>query len=265
MRIVVTCGYDSSLHTLALLHLLKKESIQIDKCLIVSTYSLKRIKLYYRQLDKKEFIKKLKDRILGKMIKVGISDEMKFISQLQKELNIQEKKVSRFCKKNGIQYKIVKNLNGKESIDFIKEADIGIYSGGGILGKKFLERFCVGVLNCHGGKLPEIRGMNSAEWSILLNIPLRNTLHFMERKLDMGPILMLKQHDYSGAHNIDQLRGLAINYAVFDLMEGMKKILSGDYNAIPQQPQDGKQFFTMHPILKTIVNGKLHKNAAKSI
>jgi phosphoribosylglycinamide formyltransferase-1 len=265
MKIVITCGYDYSLHTLALLKLLKRESIRVDQCIIVSAYSPRRIKAYYRQLDRAEFIKKFKDRILGRVIKTEVSDEMKFISQLQEELEIQETKVSRFCKSNGIPYKIVKDLNSEESLEFVKKSDLGVYSGGGILRKKFLEQFSVGVLNCHSGLLPDVRGMNSAEWSVLLGIPLKNTLHFMVRKLDLGPILMVKEHDYSRIRTIDQLRGIAINYAVFDLVDGVKKIGTGNYTTNPQQLQDGKQYFTMHPKLKSIVNKKLFRNVAGGI
>lgn len=265
MTLVVTCGYNSSLHTIILLDLLKRDSIQVNKCLIVSTFSLKRTKAYYRQLDKAEFVKKVKDRILGNIIKTQLSDEVKYVTELHRKLNIKEKKVSEYCKNNKILYQIVKDLNSDETKNFIGEADLGIYSGGGILKKKFLDLFRIGVLNCHGGKLPEVRGMNSAEWSILLNIPLQNTLHFMERKLDMGPILMSIKHDYSKIESIDQLRGTAINYAVSDILKGVKKVLTGNYTTIPQQLKDGKQFFTMHPVLKSIVNKKLRRNAGKSV
>lgn len=266
MKITVTCGYNSSLHTLALLRLLEKESIRVDNCLIVSTYSLKRVRAYYRQLDKAEFIKKLKDRIIGnRIINTGVSEEMKYILQLKEELKIHEKQVTSYCRNCKIPYKVVKDLNSDECIDFLKESDLGIYSGGGILRKKFLSRFRLGVLNCHGAKLPEIRGMNSAEWSILLDVPLRNTLHFMVRKLDMGPILMLKAHDYSNIQTIDQLRGISINYAVYDLVEGVKNILANTYTTTQQRAEDGKQFFTMHPRLKVIVNKKLSKNAQKDL
>lgn len=255
MKIVLTCGYNRSKHAIVLLHLFKRENITIDKCLIVSEYSIKRFRYYYNQLDKKEFTKKFKDRILGRT--AGLSDEMKYINVLYKEFSVKETTVSEYCKKYNIKYKIVKGLNNPPALDFIGASDLAIYGGGGIVGKKMLEKFSIGVLNCHGGKLPQMRGMNVGEWSVYLNVPLVNTLHFMVRELDLGPIIQTIPHDYTMCKNIDQLRGLAINYSIYDLLAGVKKIMSKEYNLEYQKKEDGKQYFTMHPTLKNLVNKKL--------
>ncbi len=257
MKITVVCGYDYSKHTLALLHLLRQEGISIEECLIVSEYSFKRFAYFYRQLDKKEFVKKFKDRIFGNITNVTMSDEVKYILALCKQHNIKENKVSLYCKNNTIKYKIVDNLNSPETLQFISGTDLAVYTGGGIIRKSFLEKFKIGVLNCHGGKLPEMRGMNVAEWSVLLGIPCVNTLHFMARELDMGPIIEIISHDFDSCENIDQLRGLGINYTVHDLVYGVKKIISNDYQLTVQKKEEGKQYFLMHPILKDIVNKKL--------
>lgn len=257
MKITLVCGYDYSKHTLALLHLLALEGIVVEECLIVSEYSVKRLTYFYKQLDRKEFVKKFKDRIFGNITSVKMSDEVKYILALCKQYNIKEKKVSAYCKNNNIRYKIVSNLNSTDTLQFIKGEDIAIYAGGGIIKKSFLSRFKIGVLNCHGGKLPEMRGMNVAEWSVLKGIPVVNTLHFMERDLDMGPIIEIIPHDFSSCKNIDQLRGVGIVYTIQDLVYGVKKIISNEYSLAIQKKEEGKQYFLMHPILKNIVNKKL--------
>ena len=188
---------------------------------------------------------------------VKISDEMKYVLDFQKELGITEKKVSTYCKKNGIPYKVVSDLNHFTSLNFIDKVDLGVYTGGGILGEAFLGKFSIGVFNCHGGKLPEMRGMNVSEWSVLLNLPLANTLHFMVRELDMGPIIEVIYHDYSSCKSIDQVRGLGIKYAILDLLYGVKIIISGNYSLYQQKKDQGKNYFSMHPIIKSIVNRKL--------
>jgi len=259
MKVVVFCGYNYSKHAIALMESLEREGFEIDKCLIVSAFSLKRIKFYFNQLDRKEFVKKLKDRILGNVIKTKISDEMKYILNLYDELNISDKKVSKYCQRKGISFKIVKSLNSKEALDFAVNGTLAIYAGGGIVGKKMLSNFEIGVLNCHGGKLPELRGMNVAEWSVLTKTPIVHTLHFMVRKLDMGPIIKIVPHDYSQCTSIDQLRGLSIVYTIFDLVVGAKMIREGDLKLKKQKAEEGKLYFTMHPILKDIVNKRLQQ------
>lgn len=257
MNIVVTCGYNSSKHTLTLLYLLKKEGIIIDKCIIVSALSVKRLKVYYRQLDRRELLKKLKDRILSNVVKIKVSDEMKYVLKMYADAGIKENKVTNYCRNNGIKYKVVKNLNHQSALNFIGYNDLAIYSGGGIVRKGFLQQFKIGVLNCHSGKLPEIRGMNSGEWSTLLNIPYFNTLHFMVREIDLGPIIALIAHDYSTCITINQLRGKAVEFTILDLIYGTKKIISDNYTLTHQKKEEGKQYYVMHPILKNVVNKKL--------
>lgn len=261
MKILVTCGYNYSKHTIALLHLLQQEQLAVDRCIIVSIFSFKRIRMYYRQLDKREFFKKLRDRILANYTQQEVSDEMVPINNLISELGIATTKVSDFCFQNNIPFKFVSSLNSPQALKFTEYPDLGVYSGGGILGKKFLERFSIGVLNCHAAKLPEIRGYNTGEWSILLGIPKMNTIHFMVRALDMGPILTYNTHDYSSCITIDQMRGLGIRNAVYDLVRAAKTVSANEYKTTVQQKSDGKQYFAMHPILKAIVNKKLASNS----
>jgi len=257
MKLVLICGYNYSKHSIILLHFLREAGIVVDKCIIVTEFSIKRFRYYYHQLDKKELIKKIKDRILGNIANLKVSDEVKYIEAEYKKTSLKNKKVSEYCRENRIKYKIVRDLNNQTTLDFISSADIGIYSGGGIIKKKLLGKFNIGVLNCHSGKLPEVRGMNSNEWSTLLNIPYYNTLHFMVREIDLGPIIELIPHDYSSCDDIDKLRGQAVVYAVRDLVYGTKKIIAGEYTLTYQKKEDGNQYFTMHPILKNIVNKKL--------
>jgi hypothetical protein len=240
-----------------LLYCLKEAGIVVDKCVIVTEFSIKRFRHYYYQLDKKELTKKIRDRILGNITNLKVSDEVKYIEAEYKKAGLKNKKISDYCRENGIKYKIVGELNDQATLQFIDGADLGIYSGGGIIKKKLLGKFKIGILNCHSGKLPEVRGMNSNEWSTLLNIPYYNTLHFMVREIDLGPIIELIPHDYSSCDNIDKLRGQAVVYAVQDLVHGTKKIIANEYTLSYQKKEDGKQYFIMHPIFKSIVNTKL--------
>lgn len=79
----------------------------------------------------------------------------------------------------------------------------------------------------------------------------------MVRELDMGPIIEVIYHDYSSCKSIDQVRGLGIKYAIFDLLYGVKIIISGNYSLYQQKKDQGKNYFSMHPIIKSIVNRKL--------
>lgn len=101
--------------------------------------------------------------------------------------------------------------------------------------------------------------MNATEWSILKGIPTANTMHFISRKVDQGPIIKILDRDYSHCNSINQIRGQAITYSIEDLTSTIKDLMSGNYSTTDQNEADGKQYFTMHPILKEIVNQKLAK------
>lgn len=257
MKLLITSGYNNSLHSLALLNLLKRKGVHIEGVLIVRLMSIKRFQFYYQQMGMAELLKKFKDRILSNSLPLAESEETAFIIDYIKKQGIARISVSEFCINHKIPYQFVKSLNSKKAIAFTQNFDLALYTGGGILGKKFLSNFRIGVLNCHAAKLPEIRGMNSSEWSVLLNIPLQNTLHFMVRKIDMGPLLFWRLHDYSDCKSISSLRGKAIIYTIEDLVWALSRIKSGKIKLTHQMESQGLQYFTMHRIIRSIVNAKL--------
>lgn len=64
--------------------------------------------------------------------------------------------------------------------------ELGIVCGGGILGKALVDH--TRILNCHPGKIPLARGLDSFKWAILNDIPLANTLHTLDERVDIGTV-----------------------------------------------------------------------------
>lgn len=264
MKVAITAGYNNSKHAIALIYGLQQQGIEVDTCLIVKTFSLKRFRYYYRQLDKKELFKKLRDRVFNKYVDASkLSDEIKYINNYFKEHKIPYSSVSEICNKTGIKCKVVGNLNDPDAIDYIKDSDLLVYAGGGILKQQLIDTPKIGVLNCHSSRLPEIRGMNATEWSFFLDVPTANTMHFIVRKVDQGPIIQIIDRDYSHCISIDQIRGQAITYMVEDLCATVQKIKDNNYTTTTQKPADGKQYYAMHPVLKDVVNAKLRRLHSK--
>lgn len=59
-----------------------------------------------------------------------------------------------------------------------------------LLRRTFLEHFKKGVVNFHGGPLPELRGVDAANHAILLGLKeSAGTIHYMSPGIDEGPIL----------------------------------------------------------------------------
>lgn len=71
------------------------------------------------------------------------------------------------------------------------ELDLGVLCRyGKILKKDTIELFSKGVINCHGGLLPEFAGLNSANFSILMNSKIGGgTIHFVDEGIDTGDVI----------------------------------------------------------------------------
>jgi len=65
--------------------------------------------------------------------------------------------------------------------------DYYLVTGAGILSEK-----CVSnkkIINCHPGLIPMSRGLDSFKWAIYDYIPVGNTLHFIDHRVDAGEII----------------------------------------------------------------------------
>ncbi len=87
-------------------------------------------------------------------------------------------------------------LAEKHNIDFIKcesdldiddSCDIYLILGAGILSEKCVEN--KKIINAHPGIIPACRGLDSFKWAIYNNIPIGNTLHYIDKNVDSGEII----------------------------------------------------------------------------
>ena len=65
--------------------------------------------------------------------------------------------------------------------------DYYIITGAGILSPRCLEG--KKIINCHPGLLPICRGLDAFKWAIYDNIPVGNTLHFIDENIDEGRVI----------------------------------------------------------------------------
>lgn len=70
-----------------------------------------------------------------------------------------------------------------------KKRDFLILMGGGIISEEVISAAKEGVINVHPGKIPEIRGLDAIFHSVLKEIPLTLTAHFVDKGIDTGEII----------------------------------------------------------------------------
>jgi len=139
--------------------------------------------------------------------------------------------------------------------------DVLIFTGGNILKQQVLNVPRLGVLNSHLALLPEIRGMSSPEWSLLCNVPLGITVHFMDSGIDTGPILL--RREFLSDKNCDSftdLRNRMIAEGVELIAEAVTALDRGTLSPVPQTAREkDSQYFVMHDRLKAIATGRFQR------
>ena len=146
------------------------------------------------------------------------------------------------------------NQNSAEAIERLGQwtPDVAIFTGGNILRERLLAIPRLGVLNSHLAPLPEIRGMNTAEWSLLCGVPLGITIHFMDRGIDTGPILMRREfRDFRDCGSLADLQNRMIGAGVELIGESIAGLEKGTISATPQVArEEDHQYFVVHDALK---------------
>jgi Formyl transferase len=155
----------------------------------------------------------------------------------------------------------VGSLNGPDAVAALRDArpEVIVYTGGGIVRDELLSIPSIGVLNAHMGLLPGYRGMNALEWSLLDGEPLGVTIHFIDRGIDTGDILLRRQLDPPAGARIPELRTAATRVSADALAEAVRLLREGKESRTPQDGAQGGQYFVMHARLKAIAETRLHE------
>jgi methionyl-tRNA formyltransferase len=116
-----------------------------------------------------------------------------------------------------------------------------------------------GVLNAHLGSLPEIRGMNSPEWSLLVDIPVGVTIHYIDEGIDTGPVLQSSElPGAAGCESLSDLRNRLIAFGVEKMADVVTALDRGTISAKRQFSLDkDNQFFVMHERLQALAAQRL--------
>ena len=102
-----------------------------------------------------------------------------------------EENTVRFLRRLGIACYEVSDLNHAASVDLLKRLrpDYGIAAVDQLLSPALIACFPT-LLNAHYGNLPQIKGWNATEWSILLHRRLDVCLHEIVERVDAGRIYL---------------------------------------------------------------------------
>jgi methionyl-tRNA formyltransferase len=257
MNLTITAGYDGSFAAISLCELLQRSGHKINAVIVVSPFTIHRFRKLLTQQGYHGITK-----AINKLFNVGQNID----SNNQQDLflnkySINERSLKKWCNKNGVNYIVVDNINSQKSINTLikNKPDAVIYSGGGILRKSFLNAARYKVINMHSGPLPEIRGMNSMEWAILLGYRTDITIHMIDEGIDTGEIISSNSISLLSGDNIETIRQKSVIAGIEKLIQLLTGINNLDelkrYNNF--EANKSRQCYIMAPAIKELLEEKL--------
>ncbi len=139
--------------------------------------------------------------------------------------------------------------------------DLLVLVGADIVPAAVLEVPPLGTINAHYGLLPAYRGMNVTEWSVLRGDPPGVTVHMVDPGVDTGAILLREEIALLGGDTFYTLRRRHQEVAARLLVTAALALRDGTARPRPQAPDEGRQYYRMHPRLRRRAEERLRAQA----
>lgn len=135
--------------------------------------------------------------------------------------------------------------------------DVIALVGADIVPPTVLRLASIGTVNAHYGLLPRYRGMNVTEWSIWHDDPVGVTAHMVDPGIDTGDILLQETIAVEHRDTLESLRAKHQASAVRLVAAAVRGLGEGSIPRQMQRPEEGRQYYRMHPELRRRVEERL--------
>ncbi|MGD8626873.1 MAG: formyltransferase family protein, partial [Anaerolineae bacterium] len=106
-----------------------------------------------------------------------------------------------------------------------------------------------GTVNAHPGLLPRLRGSSSVGWALYKDLPVGATVHFVEKGIDMGPIIVRRTLAVGRGDTYESLVRRVLTLAGELMAETLALFRAGEVEAMPQDPAVGETLRVIPPDL----------------
>lgn len=145
-------------------------------------------------------------------------------------------------KEHGIPWVTVENHNDSTAAEALKgmRPDIAVLYGTRIIKQDILAIPAKGTLNIHSSLLPKFRGGKAEFWILFKKQPesFGITVHWVEPKLDAGPIVLQERIPVVTADTPATLRAKAQFLAPVVLTEALRRLTAGETLSTPQNESE---------------------------
>jgi len=257
-KVIIIAPSPYSLYSTSVYCLLERSNIQVAG-IIIKKFTVSRFLSEYKR-DGKRLVSKIWKKLV--LRERAYNEDIYNIIDFRREHNITLKSLLDIQSGN-CEIKRVEDINGDDVISFIDaiKPDLVVFTGGGLISQKIIERAGQGVLNCHMGILPEFKGMDVVEWPILVGQPneVGCTVHLMDKGVDTGDILAVRRLDISGARSFRELRQRFEPLMCSFIADIACQYLEGSISPVKQDAGEGRQYFILEPRLYKKAESLLQK------
>jgi hypothetical protein len=254
------------LQTLLTLELLKRHGIRVDAVVVRRLVSPSRLLQEIRS-DPMSLAWKIRNKLIlrGEPKRA----EARFISTAEylRRLGCESRTVDAWCRENGAEVIYASSLGTPEVLEILRRVGpkIVVFTGGGIVRKPVLDLSGAGVLNCHSSLLPQYRGIDVIEWAALNRNPetFGLTTHFMVSRVDQGDVLGMRSFSPLPGETILDNRSRLEPLMAELLVHCAIGYLTKEIRPVPQNLNDGVQYFAMHNSLRRIAEKRFEEYACQ--
>lgn len=253
---MITAGFNKSKTAIALAELLKREGIPVKGFVVVSPYSLSRLRSYIRKRGR-SFLLEAIPRLIGYKQEKP-EDSIDYFGTFWNEIKIPYRTVKKWTSANQADYVGVSSINDGKAVAYLDSVSPQwlIYSGGGIIREGVINTMKGRILNAHQGPLPEVRGMNAAEWAILLEQRREITIHLIDKGIDTGKIITTLPFTAEAGDTINAIRDKARIKGVEGLVEIASEKNLAKYE-LKENNADHRLCYILSPAMKELLQKKL--------
>lgn len=267
IRVAILSPIASSVYSRLVAHLAAGEpDIELVAIVVRTPWTIARIKGEFRR-DGARLLEKARTKLLVRE-EDSSGDAEDSIGAFARRAGLGRDSLQAFAARQRVRFLQVPDHNAPAALAALRAAapDVIAFTGGGMIRKDLLAVPRLGILNCHAGLLPRYRGMDVVEWPAaerrLDNPGIGLTLHFMDSGLDTGPILLRKPLDLRQGNSFESIRRRIPQELVTLMLEGIRGLRDGSIRAVPQELNAGRQYYVMHPRIRTYAVSQLQSYLA---
>jgi methionyl-tRNA formyltransferase len=150
------------------------------------------------------------------------------------------------AKKYGVPVTEAVDVNSEDFLKHLRDLKVELIisiSGTQLYKKQLRDQTPGGIVNCHGALLPKYRGLMPSFWTLANNEREGGvTVHFVDAKLDNGPIVVQKRYRIHPHDSLEDVMARSKDLAAEAIIESVHLIESGSPPMLPNDESQATHF-----------------------